>query len=189
MYRCIVAIIVCANFAFVSSFSMANELPTPPKGYSWVQAKETKSAYLKPDGWYFRKERKGSTWAYFISKENIDKTGRFYTGVTVNIIPNIPKTKGKRPSEFSREFIQQAMKKGNITNSWKNAQAIFKIFGYRTENKDDKNGAYLTHNLLFANDTTGTLYFIVFEAPTTSWGSDWGIAETILNFLAIDTEI
>ena len=40
---------------------------------------EIKAAFLKPTGWHFKRESKKGTLAYFITKEDIDKVGRFDT--------------------------------------------------------------------------------------------------------------
>src|SRR5258708_207703 len=64
----------------------AVDLPKRPAGFSWQEIPELKAAFLKPDGWYFKREDQKGTLAYFITKENIDQNrGQFETGLTVNV--------------------------------------------------------------------------------------------------------
>ena len=91
-----------------SVYALVTKLPAPPVGYSWAVFEETKSAFLKPDGWFIKKMKKGETRSYFITKENIDKTGEFITGLSVNIVSGIPKKKGMSPVKYAKEFIQSA---------------------------------------------------------------------------------
>jgi hypothetical protein len=39
----------------MSAKSLAGALPTPAKGYAWAHCEETKGAFLKPAGWFFKK--------------------------------------------------------------------------------------------------------------------------------------
>jgi hypothetical protein len=55
----------------------ALELPTAPEGFSWQKLKEIKGAVLMPNGWHFKQEGGSPTLAYFVSRENIDKEGRY----------------------------------------------------------------------------------------------------------------
>ena len=61
------------------------QLTPPPPGFTWQEIPELKAAFLKPNGWFFKKEVQNGTFAYFITKENIDTNGEFQTGLTVNV--------------------------------------------------------------------------------------------------------
>ena len=63
----------------------AVDVPPPPPGFTWQEIPELKAAFLKPSGWFFKREEQKGTLAYFITKENIDKNGQFQTGLTVNV--------------------------------------------------------------------------------------------------------
>jgi hypothetical protein len=58
----------------MSAVSLASELPLPPKGYAGVNCTETKSAFLKPNGWFFKKGKQGDIHGYFITRAK--KEGR-----------------------------------------------------------------------------------------------------------------
>lgn len=64
---------------------LAADLPAAPAGFTWQEIPELKAALLKPNGWFFKREKQKDTLAYFITKEDIDKNGQFQTGLSVNV--------------------------------------------------------------------------------------------------------
>jgi hypothetical protein len=179
-----------AAFLAMGAVSLATELPIAPKGYAWVKCVETRSAFLKPDGWFFKKGKQGDIHGYFITKENIHETGRFYTGLTVNIIPHIPKKKGMSPTQYAIAYIQSAAKVRDVVKKqWSQDMGPFQAFGVVLRNKDSFAGDYITHNLAIGNDATGTCYLITFEAPASSWDSAWTLGEPMLQCFLIDSDI
>src|SRR5437588_4330869 len=64
---------------------LAMDLPPAPEGFTWQEIPELKAAFLKPNGWFFKREEQKGTLAYFITKEDIDKNGQFQTGLTINV--------------------------------------------------------------------------------------------------------
>ena len=71
--------------AFVAREPLAKELAKAPEGFTWQEIPEQKAAFLKPDGWFFKRESDKGTFAYFITKEDIARTGQFDTGLTINV--------------------------------------------------------------------------------------------------------
>jgi hypothetical protein len=61
------------------------ELPPPAPGFTWQEIPELKAAFLRPNGWFFKREESKGTLAYFITKENIEVSGEFQTGLTINV--------------------------------------------------------------------------------------------------------
>lgn len=39
------------------------DLPPPPSGFSWQEVPELKAAFLKPNGWFFKREEEKGTLA------------------------------------------------------------------------------------------------------------------------------
>jgi hypothetical protein len=183
-------LLLLSAFLAMGAVSLATQLPIPPKGYAWVKCAETKSAFLKPDGWFFKKGKQGDIHGYFITKENIDQTGRFYTGLTVNIIPHIPKKKGMSPTQYAIAYIQSAAKARDVVKKqWSQDMGPFQTFGVVLRNRDSFSGDFITHNLAIGNDATGTFYLITFEAPASSWDSAWTLGEQMLRCFLIDSDI
>ena len=170
--------------------SLVTDLPQPPSGYSWARCDEINGAFLRPEGWHFKKQRENDIWGYFITKENIDIEGKFSTGLTVNVIPNIPQKTGYSPSQYAEAYIKEgSSKKEVIRNLWSNSNGPFKSFGVALRNPASKTGAYITHHLAIGNDTTGTLFIIIFEGPEDTWESAWKIGEPMLKQFLIDSDI
>ncbi len=168
----------------------ALEIPPPPDGYSWASCPEIKGAFLMPMGWYFKKEQQGDTLGYFITQENIDETGGFRTGVSVNVIPDIPRKKGMPASIYAAGYIRTAIAEREVFKKpWFSTMGPFNGHGVVLLNRDIQKGDYITHNLAISNDQTGTLYLITFESPAALWESTWPIAEPIFRRFVINDTI
>lgn len=182
----LIALLLC----IASINAIATELPPPPEGYSWVRCNEIKGAFLMPMGWYFKKGQQGDTLGYFITKENIEENGEFLTGLTINVIPNIPKKSGMAPSDYAASFIKTAVSEREVFKKpWLSRMGPFEGHGVVLLNRDYQKGDYITHNLAIANDQTGTIYMIIFESPADSWNANWSIAEPMLQRFLIDDTI
>lgn len=190
MFKTVAFLAVLAITASCPGGAADTELPAPPAGYSWASFTETKSAFLKPDGWFVKKALKGDVWGYFITREDIDKSGAFTTGLTVNIMPGVPKKKGMSPTQCAKELVGvMAQSKEVLKKPWSTDLGPFKGYGVVLLNRDPQGGDYVTHHLAIGNDTTGTLYIIVFEGPSASWEATWKIGEPILKRFLIDSDI
>ena len=82
----LVPLVLLTLFVMLSVQSIAAvDVPPLAPGFTWQEIPELKAAFLKPNGWFFKREEQKGTLAYFITKENIDKNGQFQTGLTVNV--------------------------------------------------------------------------------------------------------
>jgi hypothetical protein len=63
----------------------AIDQPAPPPGFTWQEIPELKAAFLRPTGWFFKREEVNGTLAYYITRESIENGGAFQTGLTVNV--------------------------------------------------------------------------------------------------------
>lgn len=139
-----------------------------------------------PAGWYFKQVVKEGTYSCFITREKIDGSkGRFFTGLTVFVIKDIPKIKKMSPSQYAQKYIEQVEKSGKkMLKKWSTVMGPFKGYGCLYSD-----GVNTVHNLLIANDKTGTVYIVLFESPEKEWKNAWKIGEPILKKLLIDDEI
>ncbi len=169
------------------------ELPPPPGGYTWEVFEETKSAFLKPDGWYVKETKHGSTLGYFITKEDIDQDGRFITGLTVYVMQDMARKQGMTAGQYALTFIKTAAEskesKKVIKAPWAREMGPFKMHGVVLLNRDAEQGDFVTHNLMIGNDETGTVYMIIFEGPAAFWDATWKIGEPMLQRFMIESEI
>lgn len=162
---------------------LAITFPTPPAGFVWQEIPELKAAFLKPDGWFYKREEQGSTLAYFITKENIDKNGRFQTGLTVNVFH----LKKDSAVERGKDLIQQLAATKHV-KAWAQDAGPFREFGCLAKDTDSS-GTTVMHTLAVANPKTNTLYLFIFESPESDWDAAWKIGKQIVDMLALDDNI
>ena len=93
-------------------------------------AQRSRGAFLRPTGWHFKKSKRGDTLGFFITKENITKTGQFTTGLTINVISDIPKKKCMSPYEFAHQFREGARESLKLTEEWDKDMGPFKSLGF-----------------------------------------------------------
>jgi len=179
----LVGLILCTS-------TLATELPPPPAGYTWVRCNDIKGAFLKPTGWFFKKAVQGDTIGYFITKEDIDQQRAFKTGLSVNVIPNIPRKRGITATKFAASYIKAAVASREVFKEpWSTTMGPFEGYGVVVINRDSHQGDFVTHNLAIANDKTGTVYLLTFESPLDQWDASWSIAKPMLKMFLIDDTI
>lgn len=148
----------------------AQKFPEPPLGYSWVSCREINGTFLLPWGWYFKKRVEGQTYGYYFTRENIEEWGVFSTGLSINVIPNIPKKNNMLPSVYAGSFIEAAVRQKEIYKQpWQETLASLPAFGVVLLNPDPLGGDFISYNLAIANDRTGTLYLLAFESKAEEW--------------------
>ena len=160
------------------------DLPKAPSGFAWKELPEIKAAFLVPAGWHFKREAKGNTLAYFITREKIDELGHFETGLTVNVFRRFS---GGPAVSYARTFISGLAAK-HSTEAIPLQTGPFEGFGCRYVNVD-ATGSITIHELMVANPKTNTLYLFIFESPTSQWSAAWKLGEKIINMLGIDDDI
>ena len=183
-------ILIILLLLFVIATAQADNEPpmAPPQGYSWVNCPEIKGAFLLPDGWNFKSGKQGDTFGFFLTKEKIEEDGDFTTGMTVNVIPDIPIKKSSSPFNFALQLRESARQSSKFSKEWEKDMGHFKSVGF-VYSKKDATGSFTVHNLFIANNQTGTLYLVLFEAPASEWQQIWKIAEPMLQYLYIDDTI
>jgi hypothetical protein len=139
-----------ALLVLVLQSALAIDLPVPPSGFTWQEIPELKAAFLRPDGWFFKKEEQRATLAYFITKEDIGKTGEFQTGLTVNVFH----LKKDSAVDRGRDLIDQIAAQKHADKFSREA-GPFKEFGCVYRDTDAPRTT--VHNLTVANPKTNTL--------------------------------
>jgi hypothetical protein len=155
-----VAALLLVAVVSIGAWAQSSDFPPPPVGYSWVSCIETKSAFLKPDGWFFKKAGKEfGAFGYFFTKENIDKLGAFTTGLSVNVVKYVPAKSGAPAPDYAAAFIAEAAKSHKVlVEPWQKKFGPFHQFGVRTLVPDSKDGDFINHILAIGNEETGTVY-------------------------------
>ena len=168
------------------SMSSYSEIPTNDE-FSWSSSGPGESDFLKPKGWFLKKESKAGTYAIFITKENIDKEGVFQTGLTVNVLKGISKKTGNPASLYAHKFITIAAQKEKnkiLVKPWLVESGPFKGYGIRVQDE-----VKILHYMLIANDKEDTLFLTIFEAKPKDWDKAWKYGEVILNNMKLDDEV
>jgi hypothetical protein len=165
--------------AIVVNTVFAIDLPPSPPNFAWQEIPELKAAFLRPTGWFFKREETKGTLAYFITKEDIGKGGEFQTGLTINVFH----LKKDSAVERGRDMIAQIASKQH-GKKWERDYGPFKEFGCLYKDTDS-----VVHNLTVANPKTNTLYLFIFESPVSEWDNAWKLGKQIMDNLAIDDEI
>jgi hypothetical protein len=163
----------------------AIDVPAPPPGFTWQEVPELKAAFLKPNGWFFRREEKKDTLAYFITKESIEHGGEFQTGLTINVFHL-----RKDPAvERGKKLIDDMASAHHAENEkWAQKIGPFQEFGCLLK-VTDATGTTKMHALTVANPKTNTLYLFTFESPDLEWDAAWKTGKQIMDTLALDDEI
>ncbi|KAA1257250.1 hypothetical protein LF1_53990 [Rubripirellula obstinata] len=158
-------------------------LPSPPTGFEWQWCEDVSVGILKPHQWHYKTARKNATRGYFITQENIEDTGGFNTGLSLNVIPGVGMKRGGTASEFAKLFIQEATKEKEsvLLVIPPNQAGPAQTFGCRIK----KDGSVI-HNFLIADDANDVVYMFIYESPEQDWEEAWSKGQTMLRKLYID---
>lgn len=165
------------------------ELPKPPEGFKRIMICNGKMSLLQPDGWHFKKvNNKPGVEGYFVTKEKIVSKGVFEIGLSLNIAKNVKKKTGKTPSEYAAYYLAKQSRRGTEQDRFSKKLGPFQNLGGRYLVKDEQ-GELILHFYLIANDTTGTLFIYMFEAPKEKWDEAWKTGEIMFKNLHLDDEV
>ena len=152
----------------------AMDLPKAPTGFTWQEIPELKAALLKPNGWFFKQENGNGTMAYFITQEDLSKSGEFATGLTVNVFH----LKDNSAVARGKAMIDQMASKHHVKTETR-AFGPFQEFACDLEDTD-ASGSIRMRALTIANPKTNTLYLFIFESPESMWEGAWRLGEQIM---------
>ncbi|MGJ4789484.1 hypothetical protein EHQ52_15445 [Leptospira koniambonensis] len=163
------------------------ELPAPPDGYQWLSLKEIKGFILKPKNYFFKTEVKDQTTAYFVTKEDIGKIGKFKTGLSVNVVRGL---KNKKAIDLVASYYESYKLKQNLLSSDRITMDVFDGIRIRFVDTNEAENEKVRQEILFlANTKTNTFYIISFEYPEKDASASAKVGPTILNNLSLETEI
>ena len=161
------------------------DAPAAPTGFHWKTVEEVKFQFLHPDGWFFKSEINGNTFAFFSTKEEITPTSDFQTGLTVNVI-----TKVKQDTDAYIEKFFKTYQSQNSLSYFDRVQfGPFRGIKYGTTKKFDDGSESTIANFIISNKSRGTIFMIIFEAPVSLWDKEWEIGKVIMANLGIDDGI
>jgi hypothetical protein len=178
-----------------SSLESDNSKPSSAlEGFKQQYISDLNINVLIPDGWFYKWVTNNSTKAFFITKEDIDTTGRFSTGLTVNVKYDV-----ENVDETAKSFVSSMVNQNTTTKVLGKSIKISNkantkiLYGASVEaklpvNKNDPNpNPEKTLSYFAISDTqTKTLYLMIFESPRKDWDTEWyqfgiQITESIIN--------
>ena len=164
----------------------AGDLPPAPEGFAWERLKEIRGAFLRPAGWHFLHEERGSTQAWFVSAEEIrGEKGQFDTGLSLNAI----KLQKGRAESAAVRTLGGLSSKHEVLISWSSEQEPLKIFGVLLRDRTRSDGVPLpAQHLFIVNSKTNVLYMIGFESPESQWAEAWKKGEMMMTTFVLDEE-
>ena len=131
-------------------------------------------AVLVPDGWFYKDETRSSLGleGFYTTKEDIDQTGRFSTGLSVFIYRNFKTS--TEADNFSTDLLVKTMHFGTTTKvigAWDSKTTLLTFhhlqieaaFPYEIEVNSNKTIHYVTASL------NNTVYLVSFESPSAIW--------------------
>ena len=161
------------------------DAPPAPEGFSWKRVESLKASFLMPDGWHFKQEEQHGARAFFITLENIDKAGRFETGLSVNV----QTLERDKAPERAAQFVLGMMQAHEVLDQWAKEVGVMKIFGCRVRETEKDHPPLIIHVLTVANERSNTLYLMMFESPEASWDAAWAKGRVMLEKFLLDDEV
>jgi len=171
------------SFAERSPPEGAASVPSPPQGYAWRHIPSIRAAILVPDGWHFREEHQGTTRAAFVTREDIG-SGRFVVGVSLNAFVGDPSA----PARLKRILDEVAARCTAQQLQGANGPFVTSSCQFSSPRPDGLEPVRV-YMLGIVNARTRTSYLLTFESPQSEWPATWTLGRTILDSLALETEI
>ena len=177
-----IAIFILVMLSSLSHAQTERNYGPAAAGYTWFEAKDAGAAALKPEGWFAKVESKNGTGALFITKEDIDSSGKFETGLSLNFVRGVRATTGLTSSKYAISFLSKALEGNEELTSFGTPGKAMTTIGLRVKNKKlDK----VIHYYLVANDAGDTLHIFTFESPAQDWDSAWALGEPMFRNLRL----
>lgn len=164
-----------------------------PDGYEWVACEGgLHCKYLKPDGWFAYQEAKGRTQALFITERPFSPPEkRFEVGLTVNVVRDLEERLGITPRAFMQQMLQTAASQALEASDIGQAELFEGVHtAYVSLVVPGPPGGenVVLQEQIIANNFTGTVYVLIFEAPESQWDHAWFHGRTIFDHLQMSKQ-
>jgi hypothetical protein len=81
-----------------------------PEGYVVETLNPIGGKLLRPKDWFFAEAHRAKVLMWTASREDISKSGKYETGVRIQVLMEIKKNTGKSPKEFILDFVESKKK-------------------------------------------------------------------------------
>jgi hypothetical protein len=116
-----------------------------------------------PEGWHVNRDEEEGVVVYQVSRERPGSSGEYLAGFTLSMTPDVPGRAGMKPGLYAEDLLSFAIEDGGgeIVKGgeapWSTFRAEYSIEGI--------SGDLRILDYAVANDETGTLYFLAWQAP------------------------
>ena len=162
----------------------AEALPAAPEGFSWVRLREIRADLLQPAGWKLSRERKGTSETYRLSAPGRGRTNG--PAMDINWVPDVPKQAGMAPSQYAAGVADAAAKNHKLVERADGKPGAISRTTFRFEDSGPGREGWTVSYQLIANDRTGSLYIMAFEAPTREWTNAWKTGAVLMERVRLD---
>jgi hypothetical protein len=165
--------LVLASQAFAADPPVLEEKPLP----------EIKGSITLPKEWFVKIDKEDDVVIYQFSREKPSETG-FSTGLILTATPKVTERTEMKPSQYGIEMLS-----GMLEDGAPKIEPVKEgpIESYRASHKiEGENGNVEMINIAKANDGTGTLYFLTWQAPAAEEETIKDLREKILSSLKLD---
>ncbi len=146
-----------------------------------------KASLQIPEGWHVKEDNEEGVIVYQISREEITETGGTYSvGLTLSVTPDVPGRAQMSPSKYAAELLAFSVEDGGAVKQSKSEPFLTLRTEYAVEGEA---GHLRIVDVATANDTTGTLYFLAWQAPDTEAEPLSELREKIIASLKFDPSL
>lgn len=182
----IAGLVVLLMLVAPAALAQAPELPAAPDGFVWKRLDAIKGALLMPVGWHYKEQSAKGTLAFFVTEEDIDRVGRYDTGLSLNVVRNL----NTPAPDYARALVARMASQNQRLASW-NA-GIGLLQGAGCQLRVIQPGPVVPrrlHVLALGNAKTNTFYLFNFESPEPTWEAGWALGRRIMDRVVLDDEI
>lgn len=145
---------------------------------------EIKGSITLPKEWFVKVDKEDDVVVYQFSREKPTETG-FATGLILTVTPKVTERTEMKPSQYGLEMLSAMQEDGAPKIEPVKEGAIE---SYRAAHQiEGENGNVEMINIAKANDATGTLYFLTWQAPVAEEATIKDLRESILSSLKLDS--
>ena len=162
----------------------AEPLPAAPAGFSWSRLKEIRADILKPAGWTLSRQRKGDSETYRLTGAPGGESGG--PALDINWVADIPGKAKMKPSAYAAGLVSAAADAHKLLDKSSGSQGPFTTASFRFQDSGPGRDGIMVRYQFFANDRTGSLYIMAFEAPANKWANSWKTGQLLVDRVRLD---
>ncbi|MBN8248777.1 MAG: hypothetical protein J0L84_15215 [Verrucomicrobia bacterium] len=164
--------------------TMAADMPPAPAGFAWTRLPEIRADLLKPSGWTLDHQRKGGSETYRLAAPK--KAGSPAAALDINWVADVPGLAGMVPSKYAAGLVATASESHKILERESGTIGSLASVAFRFADSGPGRDGLMVRYQLVANDRTGSLYILAFEAPAREWTNSWKTGAVMMDRIRWD---